>query len=122
MKVHTAILLMVIILVSVSGCGTSGGKKVNAGVSKSFYGRTIVYNIEPEAKEYLSKLELLIARSYKIDPPIPDETAVPLYRDADMDRDHFITAMEAQVYYQDFILKFEDSLGSVKFRSIATNQ
>lgn len=100
-------------LLCLAGCGQS--KKVNPGITKTFYGRAIEYRIEPEAKEYLTKLELLMSRSHKIDPPLPDDLIVRLYRDADMDRDHFITKTEADVFYQDFILKFEDSLGAVQY-------
>lgn len=119
MKTHTMALLAIVILLGTIGCGT--GKKVQTGITKTFYNRTVEYRVEPEAKEYLSKLENLVGQSYEIEPPVPDDLIVPIYRDADMDRDHFITVAEAQVYYQDYILKFEDSLGSVRFNKKARN-
>ena len=112
MRASLIILCVASLLSGLTGCGSMGGKSKPA-VTRTFYGRVIEYELEPEAKEHLTKLEQLVSRSQNIDPPIPDDMIVPLYRDADMDRNHFITKTEAEVFYQDYILKFEDSLGSV---------
>lgn len=102
----------------VAGCATnSDTKKAKAGLTRSFYGRTIEYRLQPAAKVHLGKLENLLARSHDLEPPIPDNLVVRLYRDADFDRDHYITIEEADTFYNDFILKFEDSLGSVQYHA-----
>jgi hypothetical protein len=110
-----AIVLVGILLV-VTGCG-GVGKKAKTAVTKTFYGRTIEYQMETSAKEDMSKLESLVGQAHEVDPPVPDKLLIPLYRDADVDRDHFITGEEAETYYRDYILQFEDSLGAVQYHS-----
>ena len=112
-----ATLLTVCLTGLIFGVASCGGGKAKEGIARTYYNRTIEYSVEPSAKEFLSKLEMLVGRAQKLDPPIPDEFIVPIYRDADMDRDHYITKMEAEAFYHDYILKFEDSLGSVKLHS-----
>ncbi|MFC1761348.1 hypothetical protein ACFL6U_04640 [Planctomycetota bacterium] len=107
---------VVCVMLAVTGC-SGGWKKAKTGLTKTFYGRTIKYQMETSAKEDMTKLENLMGQAHKVDPPVPDELLVPIYRDADIDRNHFISTDEAEIYYNDFILKFEDSLGSVKYRA-----
>ena len=100
------------------GCGTlkSSDTKPAAGESlpRHFYGRTIIYDVDPGAKEYMTKLENLLSRALKVDPPVPDDAVLPLYRDADINRDHRITPKEAETFYKDYVLRVEDALGPVK--------
>lgn len=103
-----------VLLVVVAGCTVAQPQK-QPGISKTFFGRTITYTLTPEAKDVMSKLESLIGQARKMDPPIPDEIVLPLYRDADIDRDHFITENEAKVFSKEYIMRFEDSLGQVTF-------
>ena len=71
----------------------------------------------------MSKLESLIGQAQKLEPPIPDTVVLPLYRDADTDRDHYITKNEAEIFSREYIIRFEDSLGQVKyFQSIDTTR
>lgn len=110
------IIILLALAFAVGGCPTenlSFQKKSQVCIPKSFFNRTITYTVEPGAKEFLYKLEGLLTQSEKIDEPLPDSVLLPLYRDTDIDRNHHITAAEAEAYYQEYVLKFEDSLGSV---------
>jgi hypothetical protein len=115
-KVAVTVLAMVVI---VSGCGgqaSSGNKQADEGpLPRSFFSRTVIYTIEPGAKEYMSKLENLVGQVQKLEPPLPDDVVLPVYRDADINRDHHISAKEAETFYKEYVLKFEDALGSVKY-------
>ncbi len=111
MKKMVAVVFWIVLMV-VAGCAQP---QKQPGISKTFFGRTITYTVAPEAKELMGKLESLVGQAQKLEPPIPDQIVLPLYRDADMDRDHYITEDEAKAFSQDYIMKFEDSLGQVTF-------
>jgi len=96
------------------GCGDLSLRKNY--ISKTFFNRTITYTVAPGAKEYMSRLENLLSQARQIEIPLPDNVLLPLYRDADVDRDHRITATEAKAFYHEYVLKFEDSLGRVDFK------
>ncbi len=109
----TAIALFVLALIG-GGCESgykSSRRRGDAGIPKTFFDRTISYSVDAGAKEYMSKLESLLIHSAEATAPMPDRLVLPLYRDADMDRDHRITASEAEVFYREYVLRFEDSLG-----------
>jgi hypothetical protein len=104
-------------LLLIAGCEVAAPQK-QPEFTRSFFNRTINYTLTAEAKESMAKLESLIELAQKLEPPIPDDIILPLYRDADIDRNHFITKDEAEVFSDSFILKFEDSLGKVKYSQI----
>jgi len=109
----------------VVGCqgGSSSSAKKTASqnvVPKLFFDRTISYRVHPDAKEYMSRLESLASQMRRSTEPIPDNELLPLYRDADVDRDHFITRPEAEAFYQEYVLKFENALGPIRFNPAAT--
>jgi hypothetical protein len=109
----TAITLFVLAFI-IGGCEsgyTSSRRRGDVSIPKTFFGRTISYTVDAGAKEYMSKLESLLTHSAEATAPMPDRLVLPLYRDADMDRNHRITASEAEVFYREYVLKFEDSLG-----------
>jgi hypothetical protein len=118
-KMKNIIIIFLLALVfAVGGCPSSDflfQEKSKVGIPKNFFGRTITYTVAPEAKESLSKLETLLAQSEEMKEPLPDRVLLPLYRDTDVNRDHHITAAEAEAYYREYILKFEDSLDSVSY-------
>jgi len=110
-----AIVLSTVAL-AVGGCGSLGlhsQQENQVGVPKNFFERTIVYTVGSEAKDYMMKLESLLGQIQQIQAPLSDELVVPLYRDTDLDRNHHITDVEAKAFYQDYVLRFEDSLGPV---------
>ncbi len=115
-KMKKIIIILLALAFVVGGCPTenlSFWKKGQVCIPKTFFNRTITYTVEPKAKEFLYKLEGLLAQSGKIDEPLPDSVLLPLYRDTDIDRNHYITAAEAETFYHEYVLKFEDTLGSV---------
>lgn len=87
-----------------------------ADIPKFFFDRTIIYYISPEAKPYMNKLEVLVAHVVKAEEPLPDEKVLPIYRDTDIDRNHNITADEARNFYEDYVIRFEETLEPVKLR------
>jgi len=115
MKRMDFVLVLSGLLVVAAGCGGASTSPKQDGIGKTFFGRTITYTLAPEAKEIMSKMESLVGLANKMDPPIPDEIVLPLYRDADVDRDYFITKEEADTFSKDYIMRFEDSLGQVRF-------
>jgi ABC-type transporter Mla subunit MlaD len=58
---------------------------------------------------------VLVGRVQKLEPPLPDDVVLPIYRDADVNRDHTITAKEAETFYKEYVLRFEDALGALKY-------
>ena len=108
------IFFMLVVFVLMGGCDVSKPQK-QPEITKSFFNRTIDYTLTSEARETMTRLETLVIMAQKLEPPIPDDILLPLYRDADIDRDHFITKEEAKLFSDSFILKFEDSLGKVKY-------
>jgi hypothetical protein len=115
-KVAVTILALVVIASGCSGQASSANKQADEGpVPRSFFSRTVIYTVEPGAKEYMTKLENLVARVQKLEPPLPDDVVLPVYRDADINRDHHISAKEAETFYKEYVLRFEDALGSVKY-------
>ena len=113
-----SVLLLAAALFTV-GCGkqTTGtaGQTTEGAVLKAFFARTVIYTVEAGARENMAKLENLVARAQKLEPPLPDDAVLPLYRDADVNRDHRITAKEADAFYKEYVLRFEDALGLTKY-------
>jgi len=112
-----AILFLAVILVT-SGCsggGLTGGGK-GGDMQKTFFDRTVSYTIDAGAKEHMTRLENMLAAIKKTEDPLTDEELLPLYRDTDMNRDHRITTREAESYSQEYVLKFEDSLGRARVK------
>jgi hypothetical protein len=85
-------------------------------VPKTFFDRTITYNVDTDAKRYMSNLESLLGQSKHLQAPYADDLILPLYRDTDIDRNRRITVVEARAFYDDCVLRFEDSLGPVQFQ------
>lgn len=83
-------------------------------IPRSFFDRTITYMVEPEAMPYMSKVQSLVARAEGLEQPLPDDILLPIYRNADLNRDHRITAVEAKTFYQSYVLRFEDALGGIR--------
>lgn len=98
--------------------GTFGSK--DPVLAKRFYSGAIVYTVEPEAQSLVAKTVRLQSRAVSLrDASIDtrsDELILPLYRDADMNRDHHITALEAEAFYHQYVRDFEDQLGPVVSR------
>lgn len=111
-----AIVLLVGILVA--GCSMfknlSSRQNARPDASRTFFDRTITYTVDYMAQEYMSKAESLLGQTRQEQAPLSDQVVLPLYRSTDIDRDHFITVVEAKAFYHDFVLKFEDSLGTVQ--------
>jgi len=110
------------LVVGCQGGSSSSAKKTSSQnlVPKLFFDRTISYMVDPKAKEYMSRLESMVSQMRRSTEPIPDNELLPLYRDADVDRDHFITRPEAEAFYQEYVLKFENALGPIRFNPAAT--
>lgn len=85
-------------------------------IPKTFFDRTITYKVDAEAKQYMSKLESLLGHIQQLDAPLSDDLVLPLYRDTDIDRDRHIVLAEAKAFYDDYVLRFEDSLGPVCYK------
>lgn len=115
MKAIVSILLCALIFISGCTHWIPFKTKVDT-VKKPFYGRSIVYKVDVEARSYMDKITRLLGQAHDMEYPMPDNMTVCVYRDTDMDRDHSISLEEATQYYYDIILKFEDSLGSVKIK------
>ncbi len=109
-------------LVVISGCAVQ--QKTTKSFSKTFFDRTISYTIDPEAKECMNKLERLLSFAYQEDMPLPDKIAVSLYKETDsfIERDHHITLQEAKGFYGEYVMRFEDSLGSVKSNQVKSKE
>jgi len=66
----------------------------------------------------MAKIERLLTQVYEEankEIPLPEEVILPFYRDADMNRDYHIFLQEAESFYTEFIIQFEDSLGPIRF-------
>lgn len=85
-------------------------------VPKTFFDRTISYDVDTDAKRYMSNLESLLGQSKQLQPPYADDIILPIYRDTDIDRNRRITVAEAEAFYNDCVLRYEDSLGPVHFQ------
>jgi uncharacterized protein YceK len=112
-----AVTLAIVFLV-VSGCSTvrtAVRSRRQLNVPKSFYDRTITYQVDADARRYMSNLENLFGYVKQQQAPFSEELMLSLYRDTDIDRNRHITALEAEAYYNDCVLRFEDSLGPVQF-------
>ncbi|MCX5646998.1 MAG: hypothetical protein NTZ17_20305 [Phycisphaerae bacterium] len=106
------------ILTGCSGPQASDTPVSNAAqppIPKSFFDRAIIYMVDPDATAHMSKAEDLVARAEKLKPPLPDDVLAALYRDADLDRNHHITGVEAKTFYESYILRFEDALGRSRY-------
>src|SRR3990172_4080498 len=106
----------------VSGCGgdssssssPAGGKET--AMPKTFFNRTISYAVEPAAKEFMTRLEGLVAMTKSGQETLTDQDLLPLYRDTDINRDHHISTAEAEGFYREYVVKFEDALGTVRVK------
>ncbi len=114
-------IFMFVVAIVVSGC--TGVRFVGferedqiVDVPKTFFDRTITYSVDTEAKRYMSNLENLLGRVKQLQAPFADDVVLPIYRDTDIDRNRRITAAEARAFYNDCVLRFEDSLGPVQFQ------
>jgi hypothetical protein len=112
---------MFVVAIVVSGC--TGVRFVGfqredriINVPKTFYDRTITYEVDTDAKRYMSDLENLLGQVKQLKAPYSDDLVLPIYRDTDIDRNRRITAAEARAFYNDCVLRFEDSLGPVQFQ------
>lgn len=118
-----AIMLSIAVFV-ISGCSgirlVALQKKEEVNIPKTFYDRTITYRVDADAKKYMSDLESLLGQVRRLSAPYSDDLVLPIYRDTDFDRDRRITEAEARAYYNDCILRFEDSLGPVQFQYLTT--
>ena len=95
-------------------------KEEEINIPKTFYDRTITYRVDANAKRYMTDLESLLGQVRRLSAPYSDDLVLPIYRDTDIDRDRRITEAEARAYYNDCVLKFEDSLGPVQFQYLTT--
>ncbi|MDH7599118.1 MAG: hypothetical protein QHH07_05720 [Sedimentisphaerales bacterium] len=109
-------------LLVAAGCSGErfGGQK--ADLQRSFFDRTIIYTLDPGAQEHMTKAERILMAARKTQEPLPDEELLPLYRDADLNRDHHITTKEAQAFAHEYTLRFEESLGRARVRPTAPAQ
>jgi hypothetical protein len=112
-------ILSLAVIVVTGGCSSGGlaGGRGGGDIQKTFFDRTIVFTVDPGAKEYMTRMENMLAATKKTQDPLTDEEIMPLYRDADMNRDHHITTQEAKTFCQEYTLKFEDAVGRVRGRS-----
>ncbi len=120
----TKMAILVVTLVSVAlltGCSGSqtadapAASGVQPPIPKSFFDRAIIYMVDPDATPHMAKAEDLVARAEKLNPPLPDDVLAALYRDADLDRNHHITGVEAKTFYESYVLRFEDALGRSRY-------
>jgi hypothetical protein len=106
----------------VSGCGgassssSSGAGAKETAMPKTFFNRTKSYAVEPAAKEFMTRLEGLVAMTKSGQEPLTDQDLLPLYRETDVNRDHHISTAEAEGFYHEYIVKFEDAMGSVRVK------
>ena len=114
-------ILMFVVAIVVSGCtgvrfvGFEREDKI-VNIPKTFFDRTITYDVDTDAKRYMTDLESLMGQVKQLQPPFADDLVLPIYRDTDIDRDRRITSAEAMAFYNDCVLRFEDSLGPVHFQ------
>jgi hypothetical protein len=90
-------------------------------VTKSFYMGSITYTVDLDAQPYVSRMVSLQGRTASLQGDTgvdhqSDRLTLPLYRDADMNRDHHITVMEAEVAFRAYVRQFEDQLGPVVYQ------
>lgn len=114
-------LITAIVLSGCSGFRFVALEKEPVNIPKTFYERTITYQVDADAKQCMTNLENLLGQVKRLQPPYSDDLVLPIYRDTDIDRDRRITAAEANAYYNDCILRFEDSLGPVHFHNLTTS-
>ena len=114
-------IFMFVVAILVSGCtgvrfvGFQREDKI-VKVPKTFFDRTITYDVDTDAKRYMSNLESLLGQSKQLQAPYADDIILPIYRDTDIDRNRRITVAEAEAFYNDCVLRYEDSLGPVHFQ------
>ena len=112
--------ILAFVLSGCSGIKLVSFEKEELNIPKSFYDRTITYSVDTDAKKYMNDLENLLGRVRRLSAPYSDDLVLPIYRDTDINRDRHITAPEARAYYNDCVLKFEDSLGPGQFQYLTT--
>jgi hypothetical protein len=111
-----AIGLSVVAFAASSCTGVRFVSRRQIDIPKTFFERTITYDVDAQAKRYMSNLEGLLGHIKQMQAPLADDLVLPLYRDADIDRDRHITSLEAEAFYNDCVLRYEDSLGPVQFQ------
>jgi hypothetical protein len=113
-------IVLLIVSFAAIGCSKEGRfvltQSRQIDVPKTFFERAITYDVDTKAKRYMTNLESLLGQINKTQQPLPDDLILPLYRDADIDRDRRITFAEAVAFYNDCVLRFEDTLGPLKFQ------
>lgn len=89
-------------------------------VTKRFFGGSIVYTVDLEAQHLLRKMVELQGQVASLSEgksdPRADHLILPIYRDADLDRDHHVSHREAEAFYHQYVRQFEDHLGPVVYR------
>lgn len=114
---------IVSLLLAAGGCGGQGlGQGAKGDIQRSFFDRTIIYTLDQGAQEPMGRVEKILLVAKRSQESLSDEELLPLYRDADVNRDHHITAKEAQTFYREYILRFEESLGRSRVRPPAQPQ
>lgn len=109
MKNLLIVFVIVVLFATIIGCAENT-------IPKEFFQREISFTVDPEAEKLMVKTVGLLAQIREEEMPLSDKITLPLYREADMDRNHRISLEEAKGFYEYFILKFEDSLGPIKFK------
>lgn len=111
--------LLVGLMLFVSGCAApqtannANDEVEDIVLTKSFYGRTINYTVDMDARPYMTRLERLLEQvipddKKDADGRLKEQHVLVLYRDADRNRDYHITETEAENYYRQALLRLED--------------
>ena len=90
-------------------------------VRKTFYTGSITYTLDVDAQRYVARMISLQGNAASLQgeedvDPSSDRLALPLYRDADLNRDHHISSAEAETAFEVYVRQFEDQLGPVVYR------
>ena len=109
-----------------SGCSTLSTLTATRGddpvpLTKRFYNGAISYTIDLDAQPLITSLVNLQGSTASLESmedidTRSDRFTLPLYRDADLNRNRHISKREAEVFYAEYVRQFEDSLGQVYFR------
>jgi len=98
----------------ISGCAT---RKML--ITKTLFSETIAYRLELGAKEYMYKLEKLLQIHQQGEKDsknvLSDKSILPLYRDADTNKNRIISKKEAKIFYEKCIKNFENALPRTNF-------
>ncbi|TVQ51782.1 MAG: hypothetical protein EA377_11615 [Phycisphaerales bacterium] len=101
-----------------AGMQSAGQREIQNPTTRNFFERTIVYTIEPGARDHMMRLERLADQVFPEekrdeDGQVPDRFLITLYRDADVDRNFRITEDEARQYYQIAVTRLEDRFSDI---------